>query len=93
MTIEHLTIRKLIDMLVSEPSKHVNNMLYSSDQVNPKTRLQFYHLKGYDLQAMEIETVLFTDWDGEPVVEITVKGVGTDEGGNDPDEDVGVSLL
>ena len=42
---------------------------------------------------MELETVLHTDYDGEPVIEITVKGVGTDEGGNDPDEDVGVSVL
>ena len=59
----------------------------------PNTKIQFYYLKGYNLEAMELETVLHTDWNGEPVIEITVKGVGTDEGGNDPDEDVGVSVL
>ena len=58
-----------------------------------KNKIQFYYLKGYNLEAMELETVLHTDSNGEPVIEITVKGVGTDEGGNDPDEDVGVSVL
>tara|TARA_A200000159_G_scaffold160038_1_gene179529 strand:- start:125 stop:418 length:294 start_codon:yes stop_codon:yes gene_type:complete len=97
MTIENLTIRQLIDMMVSKPSNHVNNLLYSGDQVNPNTQLQFYFLKGYNLEAMEIESVIFTNdspgLHAEPRIEITVKGVGTDEGGNDPDDDVGVSVL
>ena len=95
MNIENLTIRQLLDMMIAEPSNHLNNFLYNA--VNPNTQIQFYFLKGYNLEAMEIESVIFTnDAPGayaEPRIEITVKGVGTDEGGNDPDDDVGVSLL
>ena len=76
---------------VIELIRMINPELHAS--VDPDTKIQFYFLKGYDLEAMELETVLHTDWNGEPVIEITVKGVGTDEGGNDPDEDVGVSVL
>ena len=92
---KYLTIRQLIDMMIAEPSNHLNNFLYAN--VKPNTQIQFYYLNGYDLKAMEIESVIYTNDDpghyAIPRIEITVKGVGTDEGGNDPDDDVGVSLL
>ena len=59
-----------------------------------RTEIRLYHLKGYNLEQMEIESILhMEDIDGHPFIELTVKGVGTDEGGNDPDDDVGVSVL
>ena len=59
-----------------------------------KTEIRLYHLKGYNLEQMEIESILYMgEEDDNPFIEITMKGVGTDEGRNDPDDDVGVSVL
>ena len=59
-----------------------------------RTEIRLYHLKGYNLEQMEIESILYMgEEDDSPFIEITMKGVGTDEGGNDPDDDVGVSVL
>lgn len=59
-----------------------------------RTEIRLYHLKGHNLEQVEIESILhMEDIDGQPFIELTVKGVGTDEGGNDPDDDAGVSVL
>jgi len=87
------TLIELLQMLSPLRKKVFPSETQAVEVEGLNTKIQFYYLKGYDLEAMELETVLHTDWNGEPVIEITVKGVGTDEGGNDPDEDVGVSVL
>ena len=95
MNIENLTIRQLIDMMVSEPSKNKALEEVWAWHLNPDTLIQFYFLKGYNLEGMELESVIYIN-DGDlkvPRIEITVKGVGTDEGGNDSDDDVGASVL
>lgn len=80
---KHLTIGELIEILTQPRDTPMD------------TEIVFYHLEGYDLESMEIESVLHFDKgtiEG-PRVEITLKGIGTDEGGNSADDDVGVSVL
>ena len=76
---KHLTIGELIEILTQPRDTPMD------------TDIVFYHLQGYNLESMEIETVLH--FDEGPRVEITLKGEGTDEGGNSADDDVGVSIL
>ena len=76
---KHVTIGELIEILTQPRDTPMD------------TKIVFYHLKGYNLESMEIETVLH--FDEGPRVEITLKGEGTDEGGNSADDDVGVSIL
>ena len=87
------TVIQLLQMLNPTQAHQMYTILSDKNFATLSNKIQFYCLKGYNLEAMELETVLHTDSNGEPVIEITVKGVGTDEGGNDPDEDVGVSVL
>ena len=79
MVKKHLTIGELIEVLTQPRDTPMD------------TEIVFYHLEGYNLESMEIESVLHLD-EG-PRVEITLKGIGTDEGGNSADDDVGVSIL
>ena len=79
MVKKHLTIGELIEVLTQPRDTPMD------------TEIVFYHLQGYNLESMEIETVLH--FDEGPRVEITLKGIGTDEGGNSADDDVGVSFL
>ena len=79
MVKKHLTIGELIEVLTQPRDTPMD------------TEIVFYHLQGYNLESMEIETVLH--FDEGPRVEITLKGIGTDEGGNSADDDVGVSIL
>ena len=83
MVKKHLTIGELIEVLTQPRDTPMD------------TEIVFYHLEGYELESMEIESVLhFDDRTIEgPRVEITLKGIGTDEGGNSADDDVGVSIL
>ena len=79
MVKKHLTIGELIEVLTQPRDTPMD------------TEIVFYHLQGYNLESMEIETVLH--FDEGPRVEITLKGIGTDDGGNSADDDVGVSVL
>tara|TARA_B100000927_G_C16082081_1_gene315592 strand:- start:202 stop:453 length:252 start_codon:yes stop_codon:yes gene_type:complete len=80
---EHCTVGELIEILTQPRDTTMN------------TDVIFYFLQGYNLESMEIESVLHFDEsqiEGSRV-EITLKRIGTDEGGNMPDDDVGVSVL
>ena len=79
MVKKHVTVGELIEILTQPRDTTMD------------TNVVFYFLQGYDLESMEIETVLH--FDEGPRVEITLKGEGTDEGGNSADDDVGVSIL
>jgi len=90
MVKKHLTIGELIEVLTQPRDTPMD------------TEIVFYHLQGYNLESMEIESVLHFDETpsvknvsptGGNRVEITLKRIGTDEGGNSPDDDVGVSIL
>ena len=87
---EHVTVGELIEILTQPRDTTMD------------TNVVFYFLQGYDLESMEIESVLHFDETpsvknvsptGGNRVEITLKRMGTDEGGNSPDDDVGVSIL
>lgn len=87
---EKLTLRTFFNNVIKGFGKSLTDLTVGDYE----TEIRLYHLKGYNLEQMEIESILhMEDTDGHPFIELTVKGVGTDEGGNDPDDDVGVSVL
>tara|TARA_Y100000004_G_scaffold3134_1_gene3733 strand:- start:4636 stop:4908 length:273 start_codon:yes stop_codon:yes gene_type:complete len=90
MVKKHVTVGELIEILTQPRDTTMD------------TNVVFYFLQGYDLESMEIESVLHFDetptvknvsQTGGNRVEITLKRIGTDEGGNSADDDVGVSIL
>ncbi len=90
MVNKHVTVGELIEILTQPRDTTMN------------TNVIFYFLQGYDLESMEIESVFHFDESptvknvsptGGNRVEITLKRIGTDEGGNSADDDVGVSIL
>lgn len=90
MVKKHVTVGELIEILTQPRDTTMD------------TNVVFYFLQGYDLESMEIESVLHFDetptvknvsQTGGNRVEITLKRIGTDEGGNSADDDVGVSVL
>ena len=90
MVNKHVTVGELIEILTQPRDTTMD------------TNVVFYFLQGYDLESMEIESVFHFDETpsvknvsptGGNRVEITLKRIGTDEGGNSADDDVGVSIL
>tara|TARA_B100000085_G_scaffold33114_1_gene27265 strand:+ start:384 stop:656 length:273 start_codon:yes stop_codon:yes gene_type:complete len=90
MVKKHVTVGELIEILTQPRDTTMD------------TNVVFYFLQGYDLESMEIESVFHFDETpsvknvsptGGNRVEITLKRIGTDEGGNSADDDVGVSIL
>ena len=90
MVNKHVTVGELIEILTQPRDTTMD------------TNVVFYFLQGYDLESMEIESVFHFDEtptvknvspNGGNRVEITLKRIGTDEGGNSADDDVGVSIL
>jgi hypothetical protein len=82
---DKLTLKTFFESVVEEA---FDKVLFGGGLTvgNMKTEIRLYHLKGYNLEQMEVESILhMEDIDGQPFIELTVKGVGTDEGGNLPE--------
>tara|TARA_R100000789_G_scaffold51737_1_gene51364 strand:- start:3507 stop:3686 length:180 start_codon:yes stop_codon:yes gene_type:complete len=56
----------------------VEKLIQILQGMNYKSNIQFYLLKNYNLDSMELETIRNSD----SVCEITVKAIFSDEGGN-----------